>query len=104
MVTGRVGQVCAGAELAITTDARKSKTPVRPPRPVMTILWSVRLRAGKFHHLGPLLGLVGEMLCERRRRTRQHGAAKLEEACLDFRILERGVDLAIEFFHDLGRR
>src|SRR5712691_10891977 len=58
----------------------------------------------EFHHLGPLLGLVGDELAEILDRARQQRRALLGEARPQLGIGEARVDLLVEPRDDLGRR
>src|SRR5262249_16394454 len=64
---------------------------------------SLRLDAAEFDHLGPLLGFVGDQLCEVSGRARKRRAAELSETDLHLRIVESRVDLLVELVDDLGR-
>ena len=57
---------------------------------------SLRLDAGEFDHLGPLLGFVGNQLFKIGRREREHGATEIGKPRLDLGISEASVDLVVE--------
>src|SRR5262245_12171966 len=65
---------------------------------------SLRLDAGEFDHLGPLLGFVGDQLSELSRRSRQRHAAEVSETGLHLRIVESRIDLLVELVDNLSRR
>src|SRR5262245_45261867 len=65
---------------------------------------SLRLDAGEFDHVGPLLGFVCDQLCELSRRSRQRHAAEVSETGLHLGVVESRVDLLVELVDDLGRR
>src|SRR6516225_3268554 len=65
---------------------------------------SVRLDACEPHHLGPLLGFLGDQLAEVSGRTRKYRAAEVSEPRFHVGIGEAGVDLLVYFLDYLGRR
>src|SRR4029077_4581627 len=63
---------------------------------------SLRLEAGEFDHLAPLLGLLGDQLAEVGGRAGNRVTVKISHPSLHRWIDERRVDLAIELLNDLG--
>src|SRR5437763_491458 len=66
------------------------------------LLGSVRFGAGKFHHLGPFLGFIGNELSELSRRHWHRLAAKRGKPRLELGIGEDRVDCGIERVDHLG--
>src|SRR5262245_2356099 len=65
---------------------------------------SLRLDTRKPHHLGPLLGFIGDQLRKIDRRAGDHGATELLQPQLDLRLGDRRIDLAVELADDFLRR
>src|SRR5262249_58782723 len=65
---------------------------------------SVRLGPGELHHLGPLLGFVGEKFAELGGRAREYRAAHVGKARADFGVGQARIDLFVELVDDLGGR
>src|SRR5262249_24183913 len=65
---------------------------------------SLRLDAREFHHLGPLLGFLGDELAEVGRRTDKRCASETGESRLDIGIGKSRVDFLVELVDDVSRR
>src|SRR6266542_2158211 len=65
---------------------------------------SLRLKPGELHHLAPLLGLLGDEPTELGGRAGKRLAAYFGKLCSHHRIVQSGVDLAIELIDNLDRR
>jgi hypothetical protein len=65
---------------------------------------SIRLDACELHHLGPLLGFVGDELAEVGGRPDEHRAAHVRKPRLQLRVGEGRVDLRVELRNDFGGR
>src|SRR5262249_59612161 len=63
---------------------------------------SICLYACELHHLGPLLGFVGDEPAEVGGRARNHDCTEVGEPCLYFGIRESRIDLLVELVDDLG--
>src|SRR5207249_3550908 len=53
---------------------------------------SVRLGTRELHHLGPLLGFIGDELAEVGRRAREHRSTQVGKPRLHFRVTDGSVD------------
>src|ERR687888_2332119 len=83
----------------------------RESAPVHRSLWngaaacgSLRLKPRKLHHLAPLLGFLGDELTELGGRAGKRLAAYFGKLCSHRRIVQSGVDLAVELIDDRDRR
>src|SRR5262249_53490295 len=66
-----------------------------------TGLASIRLRARELHHLGPLLGFLGNQLSKVDGRTPNYYAAQIGNACSKLGISEARIDLCLQVIDDL---
>jgi hypothetical protein len=64
----------------------------------------LRLYAGKFDHLGPLFGFVGDELTKISRRTCHLDPSLIFKLLLQFWIGEPGIDRLVEGVDDVGGR
>src|SRR5262249_57955085 len=64
----------------------------------------LRLDARELHHLGPLLGFLGDELAELGRRTRNQRVPEVGKLRLQLGIGESRIDLLVERVDDFGRR
>src|SRR5262249_670211 len=65
---------------------------------------SLRLDAGEFDHLAPLLGFLGDELAELGRRAEKRPAAQVGKPIVHLWVGEGRIDLFVEFVDDLRGR